>query len=481
MTGTSDYPGALDNFAEASPTNLGDDDSTGRNHSERHDDVEAAVEAVQGELGVDPAGPSASTVSARFVALDTVMNGKISASVVSASADLIVGAAAGSVAALSSGSAGQVLTVSGSATYGLAWLDPTGGATVVMSPNQPDEQPNGTLWVDTDSDVPTFTASAYVLKSLVTAKGQVVGASGSGVPVAIAAASGNGQVIVSDSAQASGNRFSSEVGTLSFPDGTAAAPSITNTGDTNTGLLFPAADAVAISTDGAERVRVSPLGRLAVGVTGPVRRLHVSSGDNDGALIAGATLGIRFFSGAVASTIEGVDSTGSASYQPLLLGGSTVGITTSNTQRLLVDANGLITGTGSSLGAWVSYTPTLGGTGWALGDGVVTASFCQIGKIVHYRINLAIGSTTVIGSDNITFTLPVTSNATNRPSFMVVGHAIDASANALYELAGLANTTTTVRFATLGASGQHTQMNTTTPFTWASGDAIRAAGVYEIA
>ena len=43
---------------------------------------------------------------------------------------------------------------------------------------------------------------------------------------------------------------------ITFPDGSAGAPSITNTGDTNTGLLFPAADSIAITTAGAERVRI---------------------------------------------------------------------------------------------------------------------------------------------------------------------------------------------------------------------------------
>lgn len=65
MPGSSTYPGTLDNFAAASPTNLADSDATGRTHSERHDDVEAAMEAVQAELGTDPAGASA-TVKARF-------------------------------------------------------------------------------------------------------------------------------------------------------------------------------------------------------------------------------------------------------------------------------------------------------------------------------------------------------------------------------------------------------------------------------
>ena len=67
MPGSSAYPGALDNFAAASPTNLADLDTTGRDHDARHDDVEAAMEAVQGELGINPAGDFA-TVAARIAA-----------------------------------------------------------------------------------------------------------------------------------------------------------------------------------------------------------------------------------------------------------------------------------------------------------------------------------------------------------------------------------------------------------------------------
>jgi hypothetical protein len=64
-TGVTAFPGALDDFATTSPTNLGDDDSTGRTHVERHNDTEAAIEAVQAELGTDPAGAQA-TVKARL-------------------------------------------------------------------------------------------------------------------------------------------------------------------------------------------------------------------------------------------------------------------------------------------------------------------------------------------------------------------------------------------------------------------------------
>ena len=43
--------------------------------------------------------------------------------------------------------------------------------------------------------------------------------------------------------------------TIGFADGTASAPSITNTGDTNTGIYFPDANNIAFTTDGTIRGR----------------------------------------------------------------------------------------------------------------------------------------------------------------------------------------------------------------------------------
>jgi len=49
------------------------------------------------------------------------------------------------------------------------------------------------------------------------------------------------------------------------PAGTAAAPSVTSLTDTNTGLFFPSADTIAVSTGGVERLRVSSAGAVTVG------------------------------------------------------------------------------------------------------------------------------------------------------------------------------------------------------------------------
>ena len=49
-------------------------------------------------------------------------------------------------------------------------------------------------------------------------------------------------------------------GVAAFADGSASAPSITNTGDTNTGVFFSAADEVAITTGGTQRFKVTASG-----------------------------------------------------------------------------------------------------------------------------------------------------------------------------------------------------------------------------
>lgn len=52
-----------------------------------------------------------------------------------------------------------------------------------------------------------------------------------------------------------------------FVAGTAAAPAITTTGDTNTGMFFPAADTIAFAEGGAEAMRIDSSGNVGIGAT----------------------------------------------------------------------------------------------------------------------------------------------------------------------------------------------------------------------
>ena len=54
---------------------------------------------------------------------------------------------------------------------------------------------------------------------------------------------------------------------VGFVAGTAAAPAITRTGDTNTGIFFPAADTIAFAEGGTEAMRLDSVGNVGIGVT----------------------------------------------------------------------------------------------------------------------------------------------------------------------------------------------------------------------
>jgi hypothetical protein len=56
-------------------------------------------------------------------------------------------------------------------------------------------------------------------------------------------------------------------GIASHAAGSAAAPTITATGDTNTGIFFPAADTIAFAKGGAEAMRINSSGELLVATT----------------------------------------------------------------------------------------------------------------------------------------------------------------------------------------------------------------------
>ena len=56
-------------------------------------------------------------------------------------------------------------------------------------------------------------------------------------------------------------------GVASFADGTVSLPSITNIGDTNTGIYFPAADTIAFTEGGVESMRIDSSGNALVNQT----------------------------------------------------------------------------------------------------------------------------------------------------------------------------------------------------------------------
>jgi hypothetical protein len=79
---------------------------------------------------------------------------------------------------------------------------------------------------------------------------------------------------------------------FSYPLGSAAAPTLTFTGDANTGIYSPGADQVAISTNGTGRLFVDASGNVGVGSSSPDKwsDANVTQGTFKGALIGAVNI-----------------------------------------------------------------------------------------------------------------------------------------------------------------------------------------------
>lgn len=239
-------------------------------------------------------------------------------------------------------------------------------------------------------------------------------------------------------------------------------------------LTVPAANTLALAPGGTERMRITSAGNVGIGTSNPAQKLHVvnsqirveSTTASDGIFSAKTTSGEWLFGSGlgIASNVFNI-------FQ----------LTGTSIERLRLDANGLITGTGTSLGAWTAYTPTLGGTGWAIGNGTADGHYLQIGKVVMVRGIFTFGSTSTFGasSEPAVTNLPVTARTADFPVADV--QFSDVSASAVYRGAPYMYGTSGFAFRFIGGNGVHSQTNATNPFPWATGDIIRFTGTYEAA
>ena len=135
----------------------------------------------------------------------------------------------------------------------------------------------------------------------------------------------------------------SATGVTTVQAGTAAAPAITTSGDTNTGIFFPAADTIAFAEGGVEAMRLDSSGNVNIATTGVAAKLYVSgnAAQNIAALTDAATIAVDM---------------GTANNFSVTLGGNR---TLGNPTNLLAGQSGVIfitqDGTGSRTLAYSSF------------------------------------------------------------------------------------------------------------------------------
>ena len=179
----------------------------------------------------------------------------------------------------------------------------------------------------------------------------------------------------------------SATGVTTVQAGSAAAPAITTSGDTNTGIFFPAADTIAFSEGGVESARIDSSGNLGLGVTpsawrSTTKAIQVSAGASlqgfDNGSVVATTVGSNIFFNASSQAIY-LNSQAATSYAQasgshtwFTAPSGTAGNAISFTQAMTLDASGnLLVGTTSALGK-ITLKPT--SNSFSQGLGFVSSS-----------------------------------------------------------------------------------------------------------
>jgi hypothetical protein len=169
--------------------------------------------------------------------------------------------------------------------------------------------------------------------------------------------------------------------TLSVPLGSAAAPTVFFTGDSNTGIYSPGADQVAISSSGVSRLHIAADGKIGVGVSSPQSLLHIDGDATAFRISRGSAIGFVYNTGTAATDPFRVQSNGGP-VDLLSPAGQPITFSAGGSEKLRITSGGLV-GVGTSAPAGYSSNIlhvsgatgselhlTTGGTGAAAGDGL---------------------------------------------------------------------------------------------------------------
>jgi hypothetical protein len=121
----------------------------------------------------------------------------------------------------------------------------------------------------------------------------------------------------------------SATGVTTVSAGSVSAPAITTTGDTNTGIFFPAADTIAFTEGGTEAMRINSSGAIGIG-SSATNRLNLSYDGGSGQ----ANIGPNSSGGSTFLTI-GTSSSGTYSERMRIDSAGNVGIGTSSPSNKL--------------------------------------------------------------------------------------------------------------------------------------------------
>jgi hypothetical protein len=142
--------------------------------------------------------------------------------------------------------------------------------------------------------------------------------------------------------------------------------------------------------------------------------------------------------------------------------------------------NGIDTSVGTGLLTWTAYTPTL--SGMSLGNGTSTFRYARLGKVVHVRGTITLGSTSTV-------TGPLDVGVPFASTGYLIGHSLGSFA--AYNNSGVfmgynlsVNNSASFRAVVLNATGTYAfaaDLTAAVPFVWANTHDMYFSYTYEAA
>ncbi len=314
-------------------------------------------------------------------------------------------------------------------------------------------------------------------------------------------------------------------GIASHAAGSAAAPTITATGDTNTGIFFPAADTIAFAEGGAEAMRITSAAGVGFGTSTVGTNFRAqflgTAGSNTSAASSGTTQAASAVlrlqagggftgtldigqGGGTGSWLQSCDTGNLATTYPLLLnpvggnvlvgttsavaGGAVLqvsnGITFPATQSASSDANTLDDYEEGTFTPF--YTPSSGAF-TTLTYSAQTGKYTKIGNIVYFAINIFTSVVTLgTASGNLRIGgLPFTTDATSQLEPGAALGRVYRWASAIPNIRGGINSNATTlalpNMATNSTSGTEVQASDLTTGSNSFYNCVDISGCYKIA
>jgi hypothetical protein len=213
-------------------------------------------------------------------------------------------------------------------------------------------------------------------------------------------------------------------------DGSAATPAVQGA-DTNTGMFFPAADTIAFTEGGTERMRINSSGQVGIGTTTPNANLEVNGG------AASSTIKINNSS----YPTTGLDITKFAVNADAIINlvdSGNLRLYTANTERVRIESSGQV-GVGTTTPTCAldviggiqtsrttvtspaatdgnifsgTYTPTLTNSTNVAASTPVECFYTRVGNVVTVTGQVSIDVTTTLTDSVLLMSLPIASTFT---------------------------------------------------------------------